>query len=199
MTRTFNLASAAILSVLAQLTLTPTAAAQSDAVPGDPGIVVRHSDLKPEPSEKAETKASLSLGTRVQVSEFWGRWARVAAAESGQGWIPAANVRISQKEAKTGGAMTGFLRRITGAVSSRPSSSGESAHMGIRGLEPGDVANARPNPAELAKLNAYRATRPTAEKHARDVQLARRAFDYVRSTETAQRSSNHQSTPSDRN
>ena len=182
------------------LILTPyPAPAQSEPLPSDPGIIVRQSGLRAEPSEKSQTEATLALGHRVEVVGFSGRWARVRAADSGEGRIPAANVRISQSEAGGGSTMTGFLRRITGAVARKPSSSQSSAHMGIRGLEPRDVANARPDPVELGKLDAYRATRPMAERHARTAQLATRALDYAKSSRGSGGQPVSTATPSDRN
>lgn len=198
MTHLKRLSPAAIVAVLTLLLLSLQAAAQLDAQRGDPGVIVRPSALRQEPSSDADIKASLNLGARVQVTRFRGRWARVAAAGLGQGWIPAANVRLNRDQSKSSGALTGFLRRITGAVSTAPSSSEGSAHMGIRGLEPNDVANARPDRAELQKLNTYRATRPMAERHARDVNLASRSMAYADSINTSRHRSTSPSTPSDR-
>jgi hypothetical protein len=148
----------------------------------DPGVIVRDSEVKTEPDPDAATTSTLRLGNRVEVSRLRGRWARVHPPDAEQGWIAAANVRISmtQQQSRGGGAAKGLFRGITGIVTGTGPSQdqGPSATVGIRGLTPEDVADAVPNPAERLKLDEYRATPDAAERYARDENLDSRSLAY---------------------
>lgn len=171
---------AALLALLLALALFAplTPAAEDDA-----GIIVRNSDVLSEPADGADSLATLTLGNRVRVTELRGRWAQVETGEGDRGWIPAANVRLGKgkAESRSGGAVSGLLRSITGSVAGLSSSdeSSEAAHVGIRGLQPEDVANAEPDPEALKQLEEYRASAETAAAHARRIALASRKLEYL--------------------
>lgn len=158
--------------------LPPPTDAESVPQRGDPGIVVRNADVKSEPEQGSDTVATVTLGDRVTVTRLRGPWAMISLPDAENGWVPAINVRLGGEAAQRNGTVTGWLRRITGAVSGAPGSQ-ESASMGIRGLEPSDVANAEPNPAELRKLDQYRATPAAAGRYARDLRLRSREVAYI--------------------
>jgi hypothetical protein len=172
----------------------------------DVGVVVRNSDVKTEPDSDAATTSTLRLGNRVEVSKLRGRWARVHPPDAEQGWIPAANVRISmtRQQSGGGGAAKGLFRGITGVVTGAGPSQdpAPSATVGIRGLTPEDVADAVPNPAERLKLDAYRATPDAAERYAREENLDSRSlayFDDSGSTGNEPQSADEASGSQDRN
>ncbi len=148
----------------------------------DSGIIVRASEVKSEPTADAATTSTLKFGNRVGVSNLRGRWAQVHPPEAEQGWIPAANVRISMtgQESGGGGAAKGLLRGITGVVTGAGPSQdqGSSATVGIRGLQPEDVEDSVPNPAERLKLDEYRASADAAERYAREENLDSRSLAY---------------------
>jgi len=178
----------------------------TEAERSDPGIIVRNSEVKTEPTSDATTTSTLKLGNRVEVSKLSGRWARVRHPDAEQGWIPAANVRISMagKKSGGGGAAKGLFRGITGVVTGAGSSQdqGESATVGVRGLQPEDIADSVPNPAERLKLDEYRASPDAAERYAREENLDSRSlayFDESASTGNESQSTGDASNSGDRN
>ena len=168
--------------MLAAFCLGGRGALGTEAERRDAGIIVRNSEVKTEPAADAATTSTLKLGNRVEVSNLRGRWAQVHPPEAEQGWIPAANVRISSTQQQSGGgsAAKGLFRGISGVVGGAGSSQdqGPNATVGVRGLQPEDVADAVPNPAERLKLDEYRATPDAAERYAREENLDSRSLAY---------------------
>ena len=153
------------MKFLAILLLAPLAAL------AEPASVIRSTELKQEPATDAATVATLPENTAVEAFERKGGWTRVKGAP-GEGWVRMLALRFGA--APQPGA-TGLTQLLNVA---RTGTSGTEVTTGVRGLDAEQLANARPNPAELAKLQKFAADRDAAEKFARQGKLAAQPVDY---------------------
>jgi len=119
--------------------------------------VIRATDLKQEPATDAATVAALAENTTVEVLERKSGWTRVKA-QPGEGWVRMLALRFGGTAPAKPGA-TGVTQLFNVA---RTGSSGTQVTTGVRGLDAEQIANAQPNPAELAKLEKFAADRDTA-------------------------------------
>jgi hypothetical protein len=144
----------------------------------DPGSITAPSSVRPAPERSADETGLLAQGTRVEVMELRGRWARVRAPGGVEGWVPSGNVRIGATEdpaaAPKDGGGPSWLRRLTGWLGrGRGSGSRETdtVTIGIRGLTADDVRAATPDPGALQGLDSYAASDERARAHAAGVGL----------------------------
>ncbi len=148
----------------------------------DPGVIVRHSEIKPMPSIESETIAMLAMGSRVGVAELRGPWIRVYIPTESNGWVQMRNLRLSATESNGLTSTKSWLRQVTGAVARFGTSSSEqssSSQTGIRGLRPEDLASASPNDQERKKLDHFQVSSKTAIRRARDMRLSSRKLAYL--------------------
>ncbi|HVL34931.1 MAG TPA: SH3 domain-containing protein [Burkholderiales bacterium] len=152
---------------LALLLLLPLAAA------AEPATLIRASDLKEAPATDAPTLASLPENAAVEALERKGGWTRVRAAD-GEGWVRMLALRFaSSGNAKQGDS--GIAQVVNVA---RTGTSGTQVTTGVRGLDAEQLANARPNPAELAKMESLATDRAGAEAFAAQGKLAPARVEY---------------------
>ena len=119
----------------------------------EPATLIRDTDLKREPASDAATVAVLPENAKVDAIERRGGWTRVKSA-SGEGWVRMLALRFGGPgEAKRGDSGISKLFNVA-----RTGSSGTTVTTGVRGLDPEMLANARPNPAELAKMEQFAVT-----------------------------------------
>jgi hypothetical protein len=137
------------------------------------GTVIRATDLKQEPASDAATVAALAEQTSVEVLERKSGWIRVKAA-SGEGWVRMLALRLGGATAAKPGA-SGLSQMFNVA---RTGTSGTQVTTGVRGLDAEQIANAQPNPAELAKLEKFAADRDAAAGFATQGKLSATAVDY---------------------
>jgi hypothetical protein len=137
----------------------------------EPATVVRATELKSEPASDAATVAQLAENAAVDALERKGGWTRVKAG-SNEGWVKMLALRY-QATAKAGD--TGLQQAFNVA---RSGSSGTQVTTGVRGLDEAQLANARPNPGELAKLNTFAADRNGASTFAAQGKLMPAAVAY---------------------
>lgn len=132
----------------------------------------RATELKERAAADARTVAPLPEGASLQVLERAGGWTRVEAAGQ-QGWVRVFHLRFPVT-AQAGTDSGGVLGNVTSALGfGRERSKGATvATTGIRGLTPEDLKNASPDTAALARMQSYRADRGSAERFAREGQLA---------------------------
>ena len=119
----------------------------------EPATTIRQVEMKKAPAADAETIAVIAENTALDALERKGGWTRVKSA-SGDGWVRMLALRF-------GG--TGAARQGDSGVSklfnvARTGSSGTTVTTGVRGLDPEMLANAQPNPNELAKMKQFAAT-----------------------------------------
>ncbi len=137
----------------------------------EPATVVRATELKSEPATDATTVAQLAENAAVDALERKGGWTRVKAG-SNEGWVKMLALRYVAT-AKAGD--TGIAQAFNVA---RSGSSGTQVTTGVRGLDEQQLANARPNPAELAKLNNFAVDRSGASAFAEQGKLMPAAIQY---------------------
>jgi len=137
----------------------------------EPATVVRATELKREPATDAATVAQLAENATVDALERQGGWTRVKAGAN-EGWVKMLALRYGGT-AKPGDS--GLQQAFNVA---RSGSSGTQVTTGVRGLDETQLANARPNPAELAKLNGFAADRGGASAFASQGKLMPAAVAY---------------------
>lgn len=137
----------------------------------EPATVVRATELKKDPATDSATVAQLAENAAVDALERQGGWTRVKAGAN-EGWVKMLALRYGGT-AKAGD--TGLTQAFNVA---RSGSSGTQVTTGVRGLDEAQLANARPNPAELAKLNTYTADKAAASAFASEGKLMPAAIKY---------------------
>jgi hypothetical protein len=138
-----------------------------------PATVIRATDLKREPATDAATVAALAENTAVEVLERRSGWTRVKA-QPGEGWVRMLALRFGGTDAPKPGA-SGLGQAYNVA---RTGSSGTQVTTGVRGLDAEQLASARPNPAELAKLQQFAADRGAASSFAAEGKLDPKPVEY---------------------
>jgi hypothetical protein len=154
------------MRVLALLLLLPLLAL------AEPATVIRATELKQAPATDSPSVAELAENAAVEVLERKGGWTRIKAG-SAEGWVRMLALRYGASAAKPGA--TGVTQVFNVA---RTGTSGTQVTTGVRGLDAQDLANAQPNPAELAKLASFAADRDTAAGFAAKGKLAPISVDY---------------------
>jgi hypothetical protein len=138
----------------------------------EPATVIRATELKQEPASDSPTVAPLAESATVEVLERKGGWTRVKAGGA-EGWVRMLALRYSAGTAKAGDSGVKELFNVA-----RTGSSGTQVTTGVRGLDAQQIANAQPNPAELAKLKEFAADRGAASGFAAEGNLAAKAVEY---------------------
>jgi hypothetical protein len=154
------------------VTLASAAGAQEQA------FTNRSTELKDRGANDARTLATLPENTSVKVLARGGGWTRVEAAGQA-GWLNVFHLRFA---ATTESGSSGGFGSSVGSFFSGGRNTNQKATIattGIRGLSPEDIKNASPDTAALAKVQSYRADKPTAERFAREGKLAAVSIDYV--------------------
>jgi len=139
----------------------------------EPATVIRATELKQEPASDSATLAALAENTAVEVLERKSGWTRVKA-QPGEGWVRMLALRFGGTAPAKPGA-TGVTQLFNVA---RTGSSGTQVTTGVRGLDAEQIANAQPNPAELAKLEKFAADRDAAAGFAAQGKLSAKPVDY---------------------
>ena len=137
----------------------------------EPATVIRATELKREPATDAATVVTLQENASVETLDRKGGWTRVKAAD-GEGWVRMLALRFGGN-AKPGASGVTQVFNVA-----RTGTSGTQVTTGVRGLDAEELATARPNPAELQKLEKFATDRGAAEKFARQGKLTASAVDY---------------------
>lgn len=137
----------------------------------EPATVIRATELKEAPATDAPTVAELAENTAVDALERRGGWTRVKAA-AGEGWIKMLALRYGAGTARQGDSGVAQLLNVA-----RTGSSGTQVTTGVRGLEAEQIANARPNAAELKKMQGFASTPAAAARFAAQGKLEARAVE----------------------
>jgi len=159
-----------LASLLVALLLVPALAL------AEPATVIRATELKQSPATDAAGVATLAETTKVDALERKGGWTRVRAEGGAEGWVRMLALRYAGTgEAKQGDAGISQVLNVA-----RTGTSGAQVTTGVRGLDAEQLANARPNPAELRKMESYSASRDGAEGFAAKGKLSAQRVDYPR-------------------
>lgn len=141
----------------------------------EPATVIKSAELKQEPASDAATVATLPENTAVDALERKGGWTRVKAP-GGEGWVRMLSLRFGGTTAAKPGASG--MSQLFNVARTGTSGNQSQATTGVRGLEAEQIANAQPNPAELAKLESFAADRGAAAGFAAQGKLDAKKVDY---------------------
>lgn len=142
----------------------------------EPATVIRATELRGAPATDAAVLASLAENAKVEALERKGGWTRVKAEGGREGWVRMLTLRhAGGGEARQGDS--GIVQLLNVA---RAGTSGTQVTTGVRGLDAEQLANARPNAAELKKMQGYAASREAAAGFAASGKLQARRVDYPR-------------------
>ena len=120
--------------------------------------VIRATELKQAPATDAATAGQLAENAKVDALERQGGWTRVRSAGGAEGWVRMLALRYEGAGAARQGD-SGITQAINVA---RTGTSGTQVTTGVRGLDADQLANAKPNTAELKKLERYSAGKDAA-------------------------------------
>jgi len=137
----------------------------------EPATVIRATDLKQEPATDAATVASLAENTAVDALERKSGWTRVKAP-AGEGWVKMLALRYGATPKQGDSGITQLFNVA------RTGSSGTQVTTGVRGLDEKQLANAQPNPNELAKMKGFAADRNAAAGFASKGKLSATNVEY---------------------
>ena len=139
----------------------------------EPASVIREVEMKQAPATDAATLATLPENTAVDALERKGGWTRVKTS-AGEGWVRMLSLRLGGATTPKPGA-SGLTQAFNVA---RSGTSGTQTTTGVRGLDAEQIANAQPNPAELAKLEKFAADRDAATSFATQGKLSPTSVAY---------------------
>jgi len=138
----------------------------------EPATVIRPTELKQEPASDSTTVAALAENTSVEALERKGGWTHVKAGGN-EGWVRMLSLRFGSGSAKPGDTGLNQLFNVA-----RTGTSGTQVTTGVRGLDAQMLANAQPNPAELAKLKEFAVDRGAAASFAAEGPLSPKSVEY---------------------
>jgi hypothetical protein len=138
----------------------------------EPATVIKTTELRQEPASDAAAVATLAESTAVEALERRSGWTRVKAP-AGEGWVRMLALRFGAGAAKPGASGVSQLFNVA-----RTGTSGTQVTTGVRGLDAEQIAQAQPNPAELAKLQKFAASRDAAAGFAEQGKLDAKSVDY---------------------
>ena len=157
--------SAAMLLVLGAV----HAASSSDA------STIVNGNLTSGPYSDASVVVAVPSGSAVTVIERQGGWYHVRLASGQDGWLPMTSIKYDGgSTASTGGTDWSSLFE-----SGRSGAGGATASTGVRGLNTGDIANAKPDPAAVKELEKWAAKPPEARQFARALPLQANTAGYL--------------------
>ena len=139
----------------------------------EPATVIRATELRSAPATDATLVAPLPESAQVEALERKGGWTRVKAGGA-EGWVRMLALRYAGGgTAKQGDS--GIVQLLNVA---RSGTSGTQVTTGVRGLDAEQLANARPNAAELQKMQGYAASRDAAAGFAASGKLRAQSVGY---------------------
>jgi len=140
----------------------------------EPATVIRATELKKDPASDAPTVAPLAEKAKVDALERKGGWTRIKTEAGAEGWVKMLALRYAGSgEAKPGDSGVAQALNIA-----RTGSSGAQATTGVRGLDPEQLAKARPNPGELKKMESFAVSKESAAGFAANASLQSKSIAY---------------------
>ncbi|MBV8464882.1 MAG: SH3 domain-containing protein [Burkholderiales bacterium] len=121
-------------------------------------------ELKDKPFLDAGKISDLPANASLEIVARQGAWMQVKTQDGKTGWVKMLSVKVGTGETKAGSNGAGLLSL---ASAFKTGSSGTTATTGVKGLSEEDLQNAQPNPAELAKLEAFGVSADDAAKFAK--------------------------------
>lgn len=140
------------------------------AYAAETGYTLRATEVKDKPFLDATTVTTLPEKTQVEIVTRQGGWMQVKSRDMKAGWVRMLSVRLGSADARPQGG--GNLLSAIG-IGGRPRSTSQATvTTGVRGFSEEDLANAKPNPAEVEKMKGYSATPGEAAEFAKAGKLA---------------------------
>lgn len=133
------------------------------------------------PYSDANPIGSVPVNTIVTVLSRQGGWYKVRLPTGQTGWLPMTDLRLGNpgsggsNQPKSSGSH-GFFSLFE---SGRSGASGTTATTGVRGLNTGDIANAKPDPAAVTELDQWMAKPEAARAFAEQLKLKAGKLDYL--------------------
>ena len=140
----------------------------------EPATLVRASDLKAQPASDAATLTQLAAEAPVDAGERNGGWVRVKTQSGAEGWVKMLVLRYGGPGVAKRGD-NGLTQAINVA---RSGASGTQVTTGVRGLDETDINTARPNPAELKRLEGYAESKDASSRFAESGKLKAQRIEY---------------------
>ena len=128
------------------------------------------------PYSDANPVGSVPVNTEVTILVRQGGWYKVRLPTGQVGWLPMTDLRLgnpgsgsnSPKSSAGSSGLQGFFSLFE---SGRSGASGTTATTGVRGLNTGDIANAKPNPAAVTELDQWMVKPEVARAFAKQLNL----------------------------
>jgi hypothetical protein len=146
----------------------PAAAAES-------GYTLRATDLRARPFVDAPTIATLPERTAVEIATRQGAWMEIKTREGSKGWIRMLSVRLGNPDQKASGG--NILSAIGVGNRPRPQTTA-TVTTGVRGFSEAELKDAKPNPAEVDKMESFAADKAQATAFAANGKLGARQIAY---------------------
>jgi hypothetical protein len=146
------------------------------AYAAETGYTLKATEVRDKPFLDATTIVTLPEKATVEILTRQGAWMQIKTADARQGWIRMLSVRLGSPDQKppSGGNLLSAL-----GIASRPRPATTSTvTTGVRGFSEEDLANAKPNAAELEKMKSFAATTAEAAKLAESGKLAATSVAY---------------------
>ena len=170
---------ALLLGVLLLLVL---GGVQADS--GSAATTVVTANLNDGPYSDANTIASVPANTAVTIVERQGGWYHVRMASGQDGWLPMTSLQLgaangASTTSASANASSGWKSWFSLFESGRSGASGTTATTGVRGLNTGDIANAKPNPEAVTALEQWAQKPQDATQFAQALPLKAAKVDYL--------------------
>lgn len=128
-------------------------------------------ELRATPALDGKVVVKLAKGNRLEQTEAQSGWVKVKFGRT-EGWVRLTHVKTLEAAAPAPASSGNSLASIFSA----PSTSA-TATTGTRGLTKEQIANAQPNPAEMAQLEKYAINMGQAEQFARSGKVVAQKID----------------------
>lgn len=139
-------------------------------------------NLNDGPYSDANAITSLPTNTSVTIIERQGGWYHVRLASGQDGWLPMTSLQLGSGSSATSASAnnsSGWKNWFSLFESGRSGASGTTATTGVRGLNTGDIANAKPDPDAVTELNQWTAKPDEARQFAAGLPLKTVKADYL--------------------
>lgn len=157
-----------LLGLAVALTLSAVAIAES-------GKVLRATELRDKPFLEASKTGDLAARSEVEILARDGGWMQVRDGSGQTGWVRLLNVQPLSEGGGSGSSLLGGLLKLGNVAST--GSTGTTATTGAKGITQDDLAQARPNMTELAKLEGLPSTAANGRRHAANYKLRARTSE----------------------
>jgi hypothetical protein len=138
-------------------------------------VVRRATDVREQPGESRSLASLQAEASVTRLADRQGPWVRVRTGAGVVGWVHLFDLGTagSAGASSSGGGASGLFRGVTRLFGKpAPASASNNATIGIRGLGAEDLAQAQPDTAALARMEALRVSEPQARQFAREAGLA---------------------------